>query len=495
MPSLARARALVCLLSLAAAGCHTARSQARSALEAGDTRRALELYDEAIDSDPSDQEALRERREARRRLASELLTTGEQAELTGAHEAAWRSAFELCGRQDQWREPLAGTEALRFTALEDSLRSEAIARVDGLAAKGLYLDLAKVPREPGLGCSMLAGTRAAIRSRVAQHAQGRCVQLEAATREVGPYARALAERTCLAMEASPSAHVTLPHQVARVVLAGSVQGVSAALLESLRAGVSQAIAKSSLFDPAAQAALEVTVAGFVRYGVSRAPVMRSAGWTEQVPYASTETYQESYQEPYADQEYYTERVPYTTYTYSNGHSVPTTQYRSETRSRTVTKYRTQYRTRTRPVTRYRDEPRIFSYPAVHVEASYEAGFTSEIHAPLLRTFSIAAARTASDDAYQHDASFAPAGVRPSSGDVRDLPSLFADDVAFVANRFASGWRATTLDSACKGAGFASVDAGARCVWLAGGDAPDAAFLALRPVFGADVPAMAELTAR
>jgi hypothetical protein len=296
------------------------------------------------------------------------------------------------------------------------------------------------------------------------------------------------------MGASPAAHVVLPHQVSRVELAGSVQGVSPALLESLRTTLLAAIAKGGLFDAAATPALEVTVAGYVRYAVSRTPTMRSQAWTEQVPYMDTETYQESYQEPYTDTEYYSERVPYTRYTYSNGRSTPVTDYRTETRSRTVTKYRTQFRTRTRPVTRYRSEARVFTYPATHVQASYDAAFTSELHAPLLRTISVAAARSDSDDAYQHDASFGPANVSPSAGDVRSLPSMFGDDVTFVARRYASDWRTAMHDLACKSAGFPSVEVGARCVWLAAGEAPDAAFLALQPVFGGDVPAMAELPA-
>ncbi len=490
-----RARALACLLSLASiAACHGSRSQARSALEAGDARRAIDLYDEALASDPNDEEARNERREARRRLTSELLTAAEQAELTGNHEVAWRSTYELCGRVDQWSEPLKGTEGLRFSSLEEGLRAEALGRVDVLAAKGRYLDLAKIPREPGLRCGLLTALRNAVGARVAQHTQGRCLQLEASTREIGPYARGLAERSCVAMGASPAAHIALPHQVSRVELAGSLQGVSPALLESLRTSVFSSISKGSLFDPAAPAALEITVAGYVRYAVTRTPTMRSQPWTEQVPYMDTETYQESYQEPYTDTEYYSERVPYTRYAYVNGRSSPVTDYRTETRSRPVTKYRTQFRTRTRPVTRYRAEPRLFTYPAVRVQADYEAAFTSEVHAPLLRTTSIAAARSETEDAYQHDASFGPAGVSPSSGEVRPLPSLFADDVAFVARRYASDWRTSMHDLACKSASFGTIELGARCVWLAGAEAPDPAFLALQPVFGADVPAMAELSA-
>jgi tetratricopeptide (TPR) repeat protein len=465
---------------------------ARSAAEAGDLRRALDLYDAALEADPSDDAAARERREVRERLAAELLTAGERDLMTDGREGAARSLVELCLRRQRWGEPLQGAARLRFEALRDGVQDRELARLDALAREGRSLDAAKVGRNDGYACGDLAPLRQTLADRVAALGAARCAELEAAAKAHGPYSQSIVERACVALGAHPSVHVTLPHQIAGVRLDGAVRGASDALLEALRQRVAKVATQTPLFDAAAPGVVEIAVAGYVRHAVRRTPTTLSHAWTESVPYADTETYQESYQEPYTDTEYYSERVPYTTSTYANGRSVPRTEYRTETRSRTVTKYRTAWRTRTRPVTRYRDEPRVFTHPAVHVEGTYEAAFTAEVHAPLLRTFPIPVAHTESDDAYEHAASFGPANVRPSPGNVPSLDDHFHDDVELVARRFVSEWRAAFTAVACKGAGFPTPEAGARCAWLGAAEAPDQAFLALQPLFGADVPALAEL---
>jgi hypothetical protein len=91
-----------------------------------------------------------------------------------------------------------------------------------------------------------------------------------------------------------------------------------------------------------------------------------------------EEYKEPYQEAYESIEPYTVSEPYTTSemywnpcayggSYSGctgGYDTRTvTKYRENLKFRTVTSYRTRYRIKTRPVTRYRDEPRSYSYDA------------------------------------------------------------------------------------------------------------------------------------
>jgi hypothetical protein len=492
-----RPRLAALTLSFAAAllaGCQSSRSQARSAVEAGDLRRALDLYDEALASDPGDESALRERRQARERLALEILTAGERAAMTEAREDAERSLFELCGRRVRWGEPLPGGAALRYEALRDAVLNLEFARVDGLVRGGRYIDAATVGRHEGFRCPDLDPLRRPLVERTAAIAAARCTALEATARAHGPYAQSMAERACLAMGAVTSTHVALPHQVGHVRLDGAVRGASPALLESLRQHVTATVSKTPLFDASAKSELEIAVAGYVRHEIRRTPTTLSHSWTEAIPYQDTETYQESYQEPYTDTEYYTERTPYTRYEYRNGRNTPVTDYRSESRTRTVTKYRTAFRTRTRPVTRYRHEPRVFTHAAVHVEATYESAFSSEIHAPLLRTLPIPVAHTETEDAYEHSASFAPANVSPSSGDVRSLENRFQDDAELVARRFAAAWRTAFTGVACGSGTFRGPEEGARCAWLEASKAPDGAFLALAPIFGADVPALVELPA-
>jgi hypothetical protein len=475
-------------------GCHAARSQARTAAEAGDLRRALDLYDEALATDGNDLEALNERRDVRNRLAEETLTAGERALLTGDGDTAERSIVELCERRARWNEPLTGTSSLRFAALRDNLEPVVLARVDRLAAAGRYLDMAKLRESHALRCDDLTALREMQNARILTIGTARCRALEDGARTSGPYAQSLAERACSAMGVAAAQHIVLPHQVQRVELAGSVRGVDDASVAQLRIALEANRDRSPLFDPAARAALEVAVAGTAQQRIQRTPTTLSHAWSEQVPDQDIESYQESFQEPYTATESYTERVPYTVSSYVNGRSESRTEYRSEQRTRTVTKYRTAWRTRTRPVTRYRTEPRTFTHPATHVEANYDASFTAELHAPGLTTFAIPVSRNEFEDAYEHSASFAPAGVSPSSGRVRSLQDRFGDDVEFVVRSFYNGWRSRFTAQACPAVAFTSTESAAKCVWVGGRDAPDAAFLGLQPLFGADVPALPELPA-
>ncbi|ODV12118.1 MAG: hypothetical protein ABT20_04495 [Rubrivivax sp. SCN 70-15] len=76
--------------------------------------------------------------------------------------------------------------------------------------------------------------------------------------------------------------------------------------------------------------------------------------------------------------------------------------------RNVRKVRTEYQTRTRQVTRYRDEPRIFRYPATKHEGRYQATFFVRVDLGSgLRPVEARGSAEDSRAAYEHDAEFAP----------------------------------------------------------------------------------------
>ncbi len=478
-------------------GCAGFRKQARSASEVGDLRRAIGLYDEAIASDPGDSESVQERSAARIKLADEILAAGERALLTDAFSVAESSFIELCTRRDGWGAPLEGIAALRFAALRDGVQGIVLAKIGDLAATGRFLDAANLRTMPAYACEGAAPVKQAVATRVGTLSTARCQALQKLSAEMGPYSESLAERACIAMGAAPTKHVALlPHQVGRVTVAGTLAGASDALLATLAQSVQKAGAQSILFADGAAAVLEITVAGSAVYGVNRTPTTLSHDWSETVPYEGVEPYQESYQEAYTDTEYYNVQVPYTRYSYVNGNSVPQTEYRTEQRQRSVTKYRTAFRTKTRPVTLYRQEARVFTHPAVHIEASYRANFAVEVRAPLLRTMSIPVAHSEAEDTYEHSASFGPASVSPSSGNVTSLESRFAQDVEAIRTKLFADWARGFAESACGVASgtFATPEAGAKCAWLPNSKTPDGAFLALVPLFGADISALPELAA-
>jgi hypothetical protein len=96
------------------------------------------------------------------------------------------------------------------------------------------------------------------------------------------------------------------------------------------------------------------------------------------PVTDHETVHESYQEPYDDTESYVEQVPYTEYrtrtelcgTATCTTSEPITAYRSERKTRTVTRHRTAWRTVTKAVTKYRSVPRSFHFEALEQIGHY-----------------------------------------------------------------------------------------------------------------------------
>jgi hypothetical protein len=73
----------------------------------------------------------------------------------------------------------------------------------------------------------------------------------------------------------------------------------------------------------------------------------------------------------------------------------------------------EYQNRTRQVTRYRDEPRVFRYPATKHEGRYQATFF--VRLDLGSGLRPIEARGSAEDvrvAHEHDAEFPPAGVHP-----------------------------------------------------------------------------------
>ena len=118
-------------------------------------------------------------------------------------------------------------------------------------------------------------------------------------------------------------------------------------------------------------------------------------------------------------DHHTETVQCGDTTCSN--SVPTTVYHTEYKTRTVTKYRTQYKDVTRPVTKYRDVPRTQNYAAVERRATYSDKLRAHIDGGLPRVDAAIQNATA-QSGYDHDVSIAPAGVFPSRANLTRRPN-------------------------------------------------------------------------
>ena len=91
----------------------------------------------------------------------------------------------------------------------------------------------------------------------------------------------------------------------------------------------------------------------------------------------------------------------------------TTSYRSEHKSRTVTKYRTAYRSVTNPVTKYRDESRTFEYEATHREGHYASTLRVEFDGTL-RDLVPSIASDFGATGIDHDVTHCPPVSRPGA---------------------------------------------------------------------------------
>jgi hypothetical protein len=283
-----------------------------------------------------------------------------------------------------------------------------------------------------------------------------------------------------------------------VTIDGAVTGASPAQLAALKAALGDAFAKSAWFEPRAATVAHAALDGHVAAAFSSRDVMRTKTWTESVPYTDYETSEESYQEPYDDTETYTESVPSTEWQTSSCAEPPCPQEmvtvnHDETRTRTVTKYRTAWRTVTVPVTKYRDEEREFTYEATERTGSYasmvQLAITGE---PVAATARVDAAFQQSGD--DHDAVSAAAGVTPERANLPSLADFVTREQARLVQQLIDvlderyGARFCTLERY-------DIEAAATCAYRDATRTPPAARAQLQILLGGDEAFVAPLLAR
>jgi hypothetical protein len=219
-----------------------------------------------------------------------------------------------------------------------------------------------------------------------------------------------------------------------------------------------------------------------------------------VPYTEDETSQESYQEPYDDTESYQEQVPHTEYrteTHPCGDTTctdthPETVYTSESRTRTVTKYRTAYRSVTKPVTKYRDVPRSFTYEALERTGHY----VSAVRVRLDRDVDVAADITGDfvEHGFDHDVTNAAASVSPERANLPTLADFLAREEGRLKDELKTRLDARYGELYCAAKQY-TLEEAAACAYLAPGKVPAAVHAALRGAFGADETFLPAVLAR
>jgi hypothetical protein len=279
----------------------------------------------------------------------------------------------------------------------------------------------------------------------------------------------------------------LPDQYRALVVDGAIAGETAEETSALRTALLDAFTKSALYAPSAGGEVHATIDGMLRVHYSSRQVSLTASWTEQVPYTDYETQQESYQEPYDDTETYDEQVPTTEYVPCGDTTCPQTVYHTETKTRTVTRYRTVYRDVTVPVTRYRDEPRTEDYNAIERSGSYASALSVQVGAVIASVES-----ATSESGYDHDVTIEPAGVSPSRANLTSHEQFAAREAATLADRLVEQLDAAYVQRFCGLPEF-TLEQAAECAYAGAQHLTPAAQRALATVFHGEAPYLARIT--
>jgi hypothetical protein len=355
-------------------GCGT-MSAARRAYEQGDYLKAERLASERVEDHPDDDEARKLRASARERALERLVADERAARARGDGEAALATLTRLLHRRRTWGVSLPDESAL--PAALEAARSHVRGRLTPLLQRGRALEAeAQLERRRSLLAEPeLAPLGEELRGEVRQGGERACAGLRAGATADEPYWSWLVDRYCerLGVAAGTGlARPSLPGLLGAVTFHGAVEGLSAGEQAELQARLGDAVRRTPWYAPSGRPTA-ASVSGRHRVAFSTRQVNRVHHWSQSVAYQDRQMYTETTRVPYTAYETYTVQVPHTTYqsySYSCGYgnyrstctgSRPTTQYRSETRSRMVTKYRTNFETKWRNVTKYRMEPRTTPY--------------------------------------------------------------------------------------------------------------------------------------
>jgi hypothetical protein len=470
------------MVLIALAGCTSLRGKADAAYAHGDYAKAADLYDQLVRG--GDTGAIPRRTQAREEeLRVELYNV--QAARAAGYEYIGKLAL-LLDQRDAWQgdgaAPLAGGIAFEVAAASAKIGAEIATRTDKdgpLAGEDVASHYEKL-----LGHTDFASARTAIHVQLSEAGRAHCTRYEAVAPT--PYWRWLTARYCGHWSANRPVP-TLPDQYRALVVDGTIAGETDEEASALRSALQDAFVKSALYAPSAAGEVHATIDGQLRVHYASRQVSLTASWTEQVPYTDYETQQESYQEPYDDTETYDEQVPTTEYVPCGDTTCPQTVYHTETKTRTVTKYRTAYRDVTVPVTRYRDEPRTEDYNAIERTGSYASALSVQIGAV---TASVETAT--SESGYDHDVTIEPAGVSPSRANLTSHDQFAAHEAATLADRFVLQLDAAYARQFCGLPAF-TLEQAAECAYAGAEHLPPAAQSALEHVFGGEVTYLARIT--
>jgi hypothetical protein len=482
---------LILAVALVAGCAASVASRADDALHQRRYLEAAELYDQVVKQNPGDAKAIARRTEARTAVLRELLAETAQLRTGGRLDAATTKLAEMLVRRDAWMMKVDPETAKQLTVevvAAGSAIATSVSKTAG-AAGPLSAEQIAMHYAPLMTHHDFQNWRREIEDSVHTAGSAVCTSLE--PRATSPYLSWAIASYCKHFGITDVKVLPRANLRTGVLIEGSIVGIAPEDTVRIRETLTGAFRESVWFSPDAARSARGNLGGKLTATYERRTVSKTANWIEKVPYTDYETQQESYQEPYNDTEYYQEQVPRTEYhseSYDCGsstctRSVPTTVYSSESRTRTVTKYRTAYRSVTVPVTKYRDVPRSFTYEAIERTGR----FVSSLRIRVDRESLDVAAEISGDffeHGFDHDVTNIDAGVSPSRANLPSLADFTAREEGRLRDELRAKLDARYAELYCAAKSF-TVEEAAACAYLAPAQVPMAVHTTLHGVFGAD----------
>ncbi|MCH9683316.1 MAG: hypothetical protein K0V04_17910 [Deltaproteobacteria bacterium] len=443
-------RSIPLALALLAGGCLS--THARRAMRANDYQEAAVLYGKAYQR--SHRPAIRVKRDEARTLAiGAALDDSDALRAKGRDKPARQALDDLLRISGRWGRPFSPTEQARVDELVAWAAEGDHRQSLAALAQGRPLDAVRIlPERLGLRRHpAYAEVRREVKASILALGGRRCGELHSATADRARVPD-LISLYCRAFGATAGpVHHEVANACDQVEVVYAEGNLPVAEQRGLEAEIGALLRRTPYLHPRGHCTIQVRVSASRGTKTTTAITTVTAPWMESVPYTARVSKIEHYteMEPRMETRYVSE--PYTTTEYESS----TCGYGDHTytcsKPRTVTSYRRVAKTETRQVmvhktrqvwvneTRYRDEPRTFEYPALAVTHAFEGigALTARVgeHGVAITVPWSSAHRTSG---YDHDTTFAPADVVPSSVPPPSRTSLVERDTEALRG----AWRRT-----------------------------------------------------
>lgn len=465
-------KVLLAVLLVMGGGCMSRIRQAEQLAEQERFVEAAELLERLAKDDPRNPELPRALERARFLAVEHALTQARRSRLAGDAAASQRHFATGLALRKRWNVKLSG--ALESTVEEE--REDAAARLRRLvmprAEKGEALAAEAIVRAHYflLDHEELRALRAELEAAVSQSGGSSCVRLLGTTGPAEPYWSSLVAQYCHHFRERGPVESNLPDAFSTAQSSVGIQSLGDGLSGVLKGLLEAELRRSPWFSEKGPRSATLQVEGRTQLQVRQDWVPLYAEWTEQVPY-QVEVKKEL-----------KERVPVTeceTYEESNS-SAPGGRV---TRVREVKREREAKREVMVKETRFREVPRSFEYRALRIDRVLEFSARAELKVQGEVVASSGHQQTEARHGYQHEVTFAPAGVRPTSTSFGSPESWFAENLRRAANELGAGMRVGWRARFCRAKSYSPEEA-ARCARVAEA-VPAEAISALRPRLGED----------